>query len=445
MDSSHFTLNDFRRWMQKINSGEFFWVVLGQLASAVGSLAAVRFLTAYLNAEAYGEFALGSTIALLVNQSLFGPLTNACVRYWSIYKENQQIKVFLKVVYQLITSLSCVLILFSSAVCFVVNSKAPEWTNICIFGSCFALTSGYISILNGLQLAERHRKIVAWHQGLNQWIQPIFAVIFISLLTKSSSVAMLGYLIGCAITLGSQLLLFQPTLRVVEQTSDLPISSQKIRHQLIAYAYPFASWGILTWMQLASDRWALQAFYGKETVGFYTVLYQLGYQPVTLAGSILVQFIYPILFERAGDLSNPLRVKNALHLLLKIVMIMVAVSLCGFIIALIGHRSILQLFAAPGYGKFSHLLPFMILASTIFNIAQMLTLLPMMLFDSKVLLYPKIFSGVLGTLLNILLISRYGLNGAIVANIASALFYLIWLLASGWRQISHRLNENLSA
>ena len=86
MNSDHFTLSGFRRWMQKINSGEFFWVILGQLTSAVGSLAAVRLLTAYLDAEAYGKFALGSTIALLVNQSLFGPLTNACVRYWSVYK-----------------------------------------------------------------------------------------------------------------------------------------------------------------------------------------------------------------------------------------------------------------------------------------------------------------------------------------------------------------------
>ena len=443
MNSDHFTLSGFRRWMQKINSGEFFWVILGQLTSAVGSLAAVRLLTAYLDAEAYGKFALGSTIALLVNQSLFGPLTNACVRYWSVYKENQQIRAFLKVVYKLVAYLSLVFVLFSIATYFIVSSKAPEWKSIYVFGSCFALTSGYISILNGLQLAERHRKIVAWHQGLSQWIQPLFAIILIASSTKNSSAAMLGYLVGCTVTLSSQLLLFRPNLKVVGQISDTAVSSQKIRKQLIVYAYPFASWGLITWMHLASDRWALQAFCGEEKVGFYTVLYQLGYQPITLAGSVLVQFIYPILFERAGDLSNPLKVKNAIHLLFKIMMIMVAVSFCVVIITLIGHRSILHLFAAPEYEKFSHLLPFMMLASTIFNIAQMVTLLPMMFFDSKVLLYPKIFSGVIGTLLNILLISRYGLNGAIVANIASASFYLIWILTSSWRQINHVLNGNL--
>jgi len=53
MNSIHFTLSSFRHWIQKINNGEFFWVILGKIASAAGSLAAVQFLNTYLPAEAY--------------------------------------------------------------------------------------------------------------------------------------------------------------------------------------------------------------------------------------------------------------------------------------------------------------------------------------------------------------------------------------------------------
>jgi len=55
MNSIHFTLSSFRHWIQKINNGEFFWVILGKIASAAGSLAAVQFLNTYLPAEAYGN------------------------------------------------------------------------------------------------------------------------------------------------------------------------------------------------------------------------------------------------------------------------------------------------------------------------------------------------------------------------------------------------------
>src|SRR5438874_2297495 len=54
------------------------------------------------------------------------------------------------------------------------------------------------------------------------------------------------------------------------------------------YAWPFAAWGIFTWMQTASDRWALQGR-GTSEVGFYAALYQLGYYPMTLLSGFLVR------------------------------------------------------------------------------------------------------------------------------------------------------------
>lgn len=442
MNFSHSIFTAFRRLIYKQNASELLWVMFGQIASAVGSLVAVRLLTTYLTPEAYGEFSLGNTIAVLATQTLFGPLMNAYVRHWSIYKERQQAQAFLKAAFKLVVWLSLAFLIISSLVWLILLNKAPQWLSIAICGSLLALVSGYISILNGLQLAERQRKIVAWHQGLIQWIQPISAILFILLLTSSSSIALLGYLIGCSITLFSQLLLFQPILKASKKDSNLSVSSKGILYQVISYAYPFAFWGILTWMQLVSDRWALQVFYGEGTVGFYTVLYQLGYQPITLIGTICVQFIYPILFEQAGDASDLSRVKNALRLWKRIIISMIGISSLSLIFSIVFHRVILQTFSTTEYERFSHLLPLMVTSSTLFNMGQIMSLIPMLFSDSKSLLYPKVLTGLIATLLNFILISQYGLVGAITANIISALFYLTLISAICRQQIKTKFNQN---
>ena len=71
-------------WLHHINSSrfrrlghEFFWITLGQAVAVSGALVGVRVLTGLLAPEAYGQLALGMTLATLVNQIVLGPLSNA--------------------------------------------------------------------------------------------------------------------------------------------------------------------------------------------------------------------------------------------------------------------------------------------------------------------------------------------------------------------------------
>ena len=64
-------------------SKEGFWIVLGQVMAVLGSLVGVRLLTELLDPAAYGELALGMTLATLVNQTVLGPLGNGVTRFYS--------------------------------------------------------------------------------------------------------------------------------------------------------------------------------------------------------------------------------------------------------------------------------------------------------------------------------------------------------------------------
>ena len=59
------------------------WIALGQAMAVLGTLFGVRLLTELLDPVAYGELALGLTVATLVNQTILGPLGNGAARFYA--------------------------------------------------------------------------------------------------------------------------------------------------------------------------------------------------------------------------------------------------------------------------------------------------------------------------------------------------------------------------
>ena len=62
---------------------EGIWIALGQVMAMLGLLVGVRLLTELLDPAAYGELALGMTLAILANQIIFGPLGGGVARFYA--------------------------------------------------------------------------------------------------------------------------------------------------------------------------------------------------------------------------------------------------------------------------------------------------------------------------------------------------------------------------
>ena len=67
---------------------EVAWVVAGQAAAVVGSLALLRLLTTIMTPDEYGRLALGLTLAGLVGQAMTGGVANGIGRFRSRGKCN---------------------------------------------------------------------------------------------------------------------------------------------------------------------------------------------------------------------------------------------------------------------------------------------------------------------------------------------------------------------
>jgi O-antigen/teichoic acid export membrane protein len=185
---------------------------------------------------------------------------------------------------------------------------------------------------------------------------------------------------------------------------------------------------MFTWAQTVSDRWALQAFSTTATVGQYAVLFQVGYYPVAIGAGMLVQLATPVLFDRAGDASSPERLRHSRQLNDKLVLVSFVITICATVAAIIGHRWIFRLVAAPAYRAVAPMLPWLVLSAGLFSSAQAASLGPMSADRTERLLTPKVFSAMFGIGLNVLGARLFGIPGVVFAGLAFSVMYFLWSL-----------------
>lgn len=410
---------------------EFFWIITGQAVAVIGSLVGVRLLTGVLSPDVYGELALGMTLAAFVSQIVIAPLCCAPAgRFFASAREKNELTSFLTVLRKFFVQATGIVLLIVVVVCLLLLLTGQSkwlWLAITAFG--FALLSGYNSILDGMQNADRQRLIVAWHQALASWGRFLIAVGMVLWLGATSTVAMLGYGLATLLVLGSQWWFFR---RMLQPSGDVSVTDdglvQRWQKQMFTYAWPFAAWGVFTWVQMASDRWALQIFASTRDVGLYAVLFQLGYSPISLLSGLTVQLVSPIFFQRAGDATNESRMRRIYTINWQLTMVTLILIGISTLLAYALHGFIFKWLVAPEYRDISWLLPGMVLAGGLFATGQFASLSLFCETETRILITPKIGTAVIGVLLNIIGAAWFGVSGVVGACVVASSVYMLWIL-----------------
>jgi O-antigen/teichoic acid export membrane protein len=418
---------------------EVAWISAGQIVGALGAIVGVHLLTTLLTPAAYGEFALGLTSATLVFQVVLGPLVNAYERYFAATREAGRGNEFFAAARQLTTRSSAVILAVGLLVCaglWLVGQTA--WLPLTLLAVLFALLSGWESVLDSLQNAARHRVVVATHQAVRLWLRPALAAWVLVSFGATSALAMGAYALASALVLASQLVFFRRAFARGRATGGLSTYRPDLQRQLLVYAMPFGIWGLFTWMQSASDRWALQVTRSSAEVGIYAIVLQLGAYPITLIGTMLTQVAAPIIFAEAGDAVHIQRITDAVHLALALVAAVVLVTLVLAGVSFVASGAIFALLVGEQFREASGLLWIAVLASGCFVAGQLLSLVPMALGDSRALLAPKIWTAVLAVALNLVAAYAFGVVGVLWAGFIFSLVYCGWVAIAARRLFSSR-------
>ncbi len=385
----------------------------GQIVAALASIATIRILTGILRPAAFGKLGLALTVATLAQQCLLGPVAMAAIRYYAPSRENGALHPYFHGIGALCAA-ATIAILALSAV-------ASHWVAHVWVASCYAWLSSMSALLDGVQNAARQRVLVALHQGAGAWLRLAFALAASTLWKPSSEIVLWAYSAGYAVVIVSQGLFLRPAY-ASPASPPTRTPGAALTYEMAAYAWPFATWGVFTWMQAAADRWALSAWSGLYQTGLYQSLYQLGYYPASLVTQFLLQVATPILFAKAGRGGGAERWNHRLMLAtLGATIAVAAVSAAG------GHR-LLALLLAPDYRAQSALVTPLILASGFFAAGQIGALYSMMAMDTRRLIAPKIVTSVGGAALLAIGAAAAGTKGVVAAQLCFSGAYLTWIV-----------------
>lgn len=401
------------------------WIIIGQISAIGGALVLVRVLTHYLAPAQYGELALGLTVAGFVNQVVSGGITAGIGRFYAIAAEKQDLAGYLHATRELLgyaTAAVAVIGLILMASLYWLGYS--HWIGLAAAALVFSVLSGYNGALSGIQNAARQRAIVALHSGLDAWLKILLAVGVVLWLGASSTAVLIGFASSSLLIAVSQLIFLRRT--IPKEHTPIPNPHQWMP-QIWAYSLPFTTWGVFTWLQQVSDRWALQTFASTSDVGRYALLFQLGFTPIALITSMVMSFVGPILYQRSGDATDQTRNANVHRFAWRITRLSLIVTVVGFAITFVLHEWIFGLLVAPEFWGSSSLLPWVVLAGGMFAAGQMLALKLMSEMKASAMTTAKIVTALIGLLLNIVGASIVGMLGVVVAIVASSCIYLIWM------------------
>jgi O-antigen/teichoic acid export membrane protein len=417
---------------------EAFFVVSGQVVGAAGNIFAIRILTTLLPPAGYGQLALALTGAVLAQQLVFGPIGTACIRYFAPAQESGELGTYTRAIAKMFLAGTLALGVIALAVgFFLLETARLNLLPSLVAAAGFAWLSSADSMIDGIQNAARQRKIVALHQGIGAWLRLGIVVAVARYLTQNANSILWSYSAGYALLILSQLYFLSRTLGQAMRRTEVvgpesgrtnaPHATGPMLRSMWTYTWPFSAWGVFSWIQASSDRWALGAFAGLDQVGLYQSVYQVGYYPISMLTQFLLQVSTPIIFQRAGSGTDTGRRINAEELNNLLTRVVLAATALGAIASFLGGHRLLALVLAPAYRAHSPLISLLILASGCFAAGQIKSLNFMTSLSTHRLIAPKIVTAVAGAGL-IVLGARYrGSYGVALAQLCFSLLYLGWI------------------
>jgi len=407
---------------------EGIWITVGQITVVLGALVLVRVLTELLTPAEFGQLTIDLTFVALFGQVVFGGLSQGITRYYSVAFEKHDLHGYLVASLRLLLYGSGVSIAVCALVAVgIISLGYSHWLEVALAATLLAILYGCNSTLNGIQNAARQRAIVAMHSGLDAWLKIGLAVVLLFWLGTSRVSVILGFAASALLVTLSQLIFLRHNIRA------LPVGTPplKVREWVVnvwIYSWPFSTWGVFIWMQQVSDRWALGIYESTQDVGYYAVVFQLGYTPIALVLGLATTFLAPILFNRAGDATSPARNENVARIIWRITLIALMVTGVVVLATSYLHQWLFSILVAAEFRWISYLLPWVILAGGIFAAGQMLSLKLMSEMKARELLFPKIATSLIGVGLNFLGAAIAGIEGVVVAMIAFSVIYCVWII-----------------
>jgi len=415
---------------------EFSIMATGQAIVLVASVLAVKVLTVTLARAEYGRLALGMTLAMLLNQLVFGPLTLALMRYYAICAERNQQRDLARVAAEASGVLALIVIVVGVPICWLISrGLGTGWlvilTGMLIYGIGYSV-QGYFGALFS---AARRRASAAASQLVDPLVRLGGGMTAAQLVPHSAGAVAWAFAAAMLTAVGIQA---RSYWRSLPPQSALAAERKALRIKLWNYGKYFLLWGAFAWMQSSGDRWALKTYVGDAAVGIYAYAFQLASIPALVIAGAIPQFLNPIIFQRAGDATDVERRNASVRVTVLGVGLLTILTIGAAGIAKWFGEPIAVTFASSQFREAGQYIWILIFGLGAVQIGNMVAMIPLALNRLRGHVVVKILTGVITVGINFYAAEKFGVRGVVVANVVCGLIYCALTTANSLRLLTTR-------
>jgi O-antigen/teichoic acid export membrane protein len=423
------------------------WVLVGQAGAMTAALAGVRMLTSSMTPAAYGELALWLTVVSVAQGAVQSPVAQAQLRMFSVASAQGALGAYAAAAHRLGRDAAVVTV----AICAMAGVMAPllgaQQQLGAVLATCaFAVAAGEMGRRTSISIAAQHRALAAAAQAGHEWMRMLLAVLLLHVIAPVAASALLAFSISAVfwVVLQSRAMYrVMPALRGGAAEAGEPATAWRSR--LLAYAWPFAAWGVASVLQGNVDRWVAAARGTAADAAMVAIIAQLGVAPITAIAAAVSQFVAPILFARVGDLHNRDHIASARRLVIVLVLGALAVTGLSVLLASALRDVAFRLLVAESFLPAAALWPLGIAIGGVFAASQFASLVPMALNRPAALLPVKIGHAALTVAGSVVGATLAGLRGVLWGAFVSNCLAALWTFLIAWRVSEHALHATPTA
>jgi len=396
------------------------WVASGQLLSAIGTLIGLRALTEYVSPSIYGSITLLLAASNLALGTLFTPIMQAAIKYYSHYHSSNRFTNFrYTALFILTTRLFPFILILASCWPIVDHYKLVSLDEYSLLIFIFLL-DGIRSFETVLLNAARQQKSYALISLIEAWGRPFMAVLIITTYGASIFSVLLGYASTTLLVLLFFYLLANPVRKHAYQPSKV---DTKLKSEIVKYSLPLLPLATVGWLSGVGDRYIIAGTLGMEDVGIYAAVYGLLNRPFMMLGSTIELTLRPLYNQAIAEGKD----QKAHFLLMKWLFVVFFSASLGWSIVTIFKDFWISIFLAEAYKQGEQLMPWIAGGSAILILSHVFEKVCYGYGRTGLILITQTFGALIGLVGAYIGVTNWGIQGA---AIAAPIYFGIQLIIS---------------
>jgi O-antigen/teichoic acid export membrane protein len=405
---------------------EFHLVALSQIVGLLSSIVFIKLVSHYTSVAEYGIYSLVLSIAAFVALFPFTPFDQAVSRYVSEYKDKGNFAENYTNIIFLYSILSILLIMGSLLFYPWIKTILPEeLRNMYGIIIIFILTSILRTTLLNIENFDRKRKTVFYSRIL-EGVFRIVLIIFLINYFRLTASNILG-IVSLIFFINIVGLLVLRHKEFVLKGLSFPLLKINF-HNFYNFSSPLLIWAVFSWVQLYVVIWFLEYYTSTKEVGYFNLLNTIAIIIPTQVIGVIGTYIVPIMYQKEKSNKGYTKQKvKEITFYLAIFFSLITLFLFFF------HNFVVGVLSSSKYVVYSWMLPYLFIASSLFNIALVWTYEFFVYKQTKRLLFPQIMPAVVSIFCCYFFIPRFGLESVIYILLFSSFLYLLLVSLQSFR------------